>query len=115
MKRKAPPRWNGPKIETFQNENGAVKVSRGQIQIIGTMESAAKALAEAILKADFRPTYGLEYEWKCFDTLVAYQVSIEGKKVYTLSLLAPQAIDTETWTILKNYVEKMCNNLTAYL
>lgn len=116
--RKAPPRnWPTVPYQTFRSEQGAVEISRGRVTIFGSLEGAAKAFAEELLSKNLaKATYFRNpSEWTYFETVWATCTSENNKYTYTIDLLMPEAMDEATWKDFKKYVEKICNNLTAYL
>lgn len=96
----------------FQNEKGSIEIRRNLITINGAIESAALAFAEVILDSakiiNPNPTGD---RWGYMETVEV----IRTDGVITLNLLDKWAIDQEKWSLLKNHVEKICNNLTAFM
>ncbi len=119
MKRKPKKRVNVkalPRI-TLESKTGSIEIRSYAIYITGTLEGAALALAEDILK--HIPKDNVWYK----DAIYASKNYIETISVvkrrdsgkYEISLLRKDAINTDTWDALKKDVEKICNNLIAFI
>ncbi len=96
----------------FRNEKGSITIRRDFIAIEGAIESAALAFAEAILEgAKVITPNPTGDRWSYLDTIEVTRV--DGK--ITLNLLDVYAIHSDQWALLKSHVEKICNNLTAFM
>lgn len=96
----------------FRNDKGSIEIRRNLITIEGAIESAALAFAEVILDSVKAITPNITGDrWGYMETVEV--VRTDG--VITLNLLDKWAIDSEKWTLLKSHVEKICNNLTAFM
>lgn len=101
-----------PKL-VFTSEHGSIEVRTFALYVHGTMEGAALALAEDILK---RMPRDAEYDARELYLSVFAVTKDAGKdSKYVLTLLKPGAINADSWTALKKDVEKICNNLTAFI
>ncbi len=89
----------------FASPKGAIEIRHNSITITGTVEGAALALAEDILKKPIVPQR----------TYLSTIEVLAGNGQYTLNLLKPTVLEPEIWIDLKKDVEKMCNNLKAFL
>jgi len=103
-----------PKL-LFENDGGGIEIRRNSIKITGKPESAALAMANVILNRvnppsgynswDYMGVIDIVYCHHCDDNRYTINLTADGLKL----------IDQETWTPFKKNVEKICNNLTAFL
>lgn len=119
MKRKPKKRVNVkalPRV-TLESDTGSIEIRSYGVYITGTMEGASLALAEDILKHLPRnPIWydGALYSTKAYvGTIMAKHYRDSGK--YEISLLRADAMNADTWEALKKDVEKICNNLVAFI
>lgn len=89
----------------FQNEHGGIEIRQYSIEITGSTESAAKAFAEEILSKKKPQSY--------FNVI---RVDVENNK-YTITLGkgGTGLISPEVWAEFKKNVERICNDLKAFL
>lgn len=99
------------------SKDGEIDIRPYSIVIRGTLEAAALALAEDVLK-----NLPKNMEWyndatDASKTYVSAFRVIKWKESgkYELDLLRKDAINPDTWAALKKDVEKICNNLTAFM
>lgn len=115
MKRKPKKRVNVKAIPRLiiTSKDGEIEIRPYSIIIRGTMESAALALAEDILKRIPRdaPYNARELYINAFD--VTKDAGKDSK--YILNLLRPDAMNADSWAALKKDVEKICNNLAVFM
>lgn len=98
----------------FHNENGSIEIRRFSIEIEGSLEGAARAFAEEILKN--KQIYGETAPLNRWDYMSVIRVEhIDSKYTLTLLEAGQGLIDPEVWANLKKDVEKICNNLTVFL
>lgn len=102
---KAIPRFN------FKNEQGGIDIRRYSIEITGSVEGAASAFAKAIL--DRTTNRNQNEHWTYCDIIY---VNYDGG-VYRLHLNedGDGLIDPDIWSAFKKHVEKICNDLKAFL
>lgn len=99
------------------SKDGEISIRSYSIIIRGTLEAAAVALSEDILKNLPKNMQWYNDAKEASKTYVgAFQVVKyrEGGQ-YELRLLRQDAINSDTWAALKKDVEKICNNLTAFM
>jgi hypothetical protein len=93
----------------FENAEGGIDIRKYSIELFGRHEAAAKAMAEELLKHKT----GSNHSWN-------YMGVVEGEeRLGQLSITLTQnglgLIDPEVWAAFKKNVEKMCNDLKAFL
>jgi hypothetical protein len=94
--------------QIFEHNDSSVTIRSESISISGKLEDAAWALADECLR---RGKDNNNTNWRYFSVL---EVTLrEG--VYDLTLLKDYALDASTWETLKRDVEKICNNLKAFM
>ncbi len=115
MKRKPKKRVNVKAIPrlVITSKDGEIEIRPYSIIIRGTMECAALALAEDILKRIPRDASYNARELYMSAFVVNKDAGRENK--YILNLLRPDAINPDTWEAFKKEVEKICNNLIAFM
>lgn len=92
----------------FSHKESSIAIRDHLITIVGKIEDVAVAFAEDILKRKrANPDYTL------FDYM-AIDVVIENGEVI-LRLWSQDSLDKQSWNLLKKGVEKICNNLTAFM
>jgi hypothetical protein len=103
-----------PKL-LFENDSGGIEVRRTSIKITGSAEGAARAMAEAILNRKNPPT-GYN-SWDYMGVIDIIYCSDCKDNPYTVNLTGTgiPLIDLEIWNKFKKDVEKICNNLKAFL
>jgi hypothetical protein len=99
---------------TFNNEGGSIEIRRHALKITGAIESAALAFANDILKrGKFSPEEADKFNLNYMNVI---EICIVDNK-YTLNLLQDgvHTIHQDQWNLLKKHVEKICNDLTAFI
>ena len=105
----------------FGDENGKIDIRRWSIEISGSHEAAARAMAEEILKykptrLDARSVNELPDNYHVWDYERVVQVTRRnGHFTIDLTVDGKGLIDPEVWTLFKTKVEKICNTLKAFL
>ena len=96
---KAIPKFN------FQSDKGGIEIRQYSIEITGSTEAAAKAFAEEILSKKSAQSY--------FNVI---RVDVKDNK-YTIALGKGGSglISPEVWAEFKKNVERICNDLKAFL
>lgn len=94
----------------FGNEAGSIDIRRYSIEIVGAVESAAKAFAEEILSKKIATP---DYEsWQYFDVIdIVYR---NGEYILYLTGNGRGLIDPDLWMTFKKDVEKICR-MKAFL
>lgn len=95
---------------SFENDKGGIEIRRGSIKITGAVESAALALANAILNRKANEKHDT---WNYMN--VIYVVCFEGKYAISLTPSKVDGLTTEQWETFKKSVETICNSLTAFM
>jgi hypothetical protein len=99
------------------SKTGSIEMRSNTITIGGTIEGAALALAEDVLKQlpKNRVWYdGATYATKTYvGSIQAIYYKDSGQ--YNLVLLNLEALDPDKWATLKKSTEKICNDLTAFM
>lgn len=95
---------------SFENEKGGIEIRRDSIKITGAVESAALALANAILNRKTNEKYDT---WNYMN--VVYVVCFERKYAISLTPSKIDGLNAEQWETFKKNVETICNNLTAFM
>ena len=99
------------------SKDGEIEIRPYSVIIRGSVETAALALAEDILK--HLPKNPVWYDGALFSTKTYVEaISVTHYKdsgKYEVTLLRKDAINPDTWAALKKDVEKICNNLTAFI
>lgn len=119
MKRKPKKRVNVKALPrlTFSSEHGAIEIRSYAIYITGTMEGAALAFAEDILKhlpkdvVWYNDATRASKNYMEIISVVKHRDS--GK--YEISLLRKDIMNADSWAAFKKDVEKICNNLVAFI
>lgn len=93
----------------FDNADGGIEIKRYSISIYGDREAAAKAMAEEILNHKT----GSNHDWNYMGVIVAEEYL--GKFSIKLTENGEGIVDPEIWLTFKKNVEKMCNDLKAFL
>lgn len=93
----------------FENENGGIDIRRYSIEIFGQHEAAAKAMAEELLKHKT----GSNHSWNYMGVIECEEYL--GRFIIRLTEKGEGIIDPEVWATFKKNVEKICNDLKAFL
>ena len=97
----------------FGDENGYIEIRRYSIQIVGSLEAAAKAMVEKELLPRRDATSPSPASWDYMKVIEVTRTGTTFKIDLTDDGLG--LIDPEIWATFKKSVEKMSNDLTAFL
>jgi hypothetical protein len=105
----------------FGDDRGRIDIRRWSIEIHGSLEAAARAFAEEVLKykptsLDARIVAELPDNYHAWDYERVIQVTRRnGHFTVDLTQDGVGLIDPEVWAAFKTKVEKICNTLKAFL
>lgn len=110
-RRKGLPR-NGMKAiprQIIEKDESGIEIRRYSIHIFGQHEAAAKAMAEEVLNHKS----GSNHSWNYMGVIEGEECL--GKFSIKLTESGENLIDPNVWLSFKKNVEKMCNDLKAFL
>jgi hypothetical protein len=110
MKRKGPPRGSTVKAVPriyLSSETGSIEIRQYSFTIRGSVEGAALAMAEDILKKKKENPQAQSHYYMAIDVFNRDNEIILG--------INSVPYDKEVWDTFKKNVEKICNNLTAFI
>lgn len=92
----------------LSSKDGSIDIREYTVTITGSVESAALAMAEDILRRRKNQPDSHSLNYRCIEVYIK-------DKEYILSLKHHNAMKLDDWNLLKKNVEKICNDLVAFM